>query len=79
MEDEYFVADGGRFAAVFDGHGGGGVSATLRDRLFNLVTDNLRRSDKLEEKTKLCRPPLSSYVAALRSAFQQIDNDILDG
>jgi len=34
MEDEYFVADGGRFAAVFDGHGGSGVSQYLKRQLY---------------------------------------------
>lgn len=34
MEDEYFIAEGGRFTAVFDGHGGSGVSKYLRDNLY---------------------------------------------
>ena len=35
MEDEYFVADGGRFVAVFDGHGGGGVSQFLKNNFID--------------------------------------------
>jgi serine/threonine protein phosphatase PrpC len=34
MEDEYFVEQNGRFAAVFDGHGGGSVSKYLRQNLY---------------------------------------------
>jgi len=41
MEDEYYVSNGGRFAAVFDGHGGGGVSAFLRDGLYGKISKHL--------------------------------------
>lgn len=34
MEDEYFVSEGGNFAAVFDGHGGAAVSRYLRQNLY---------------------------------------------
>jgi len=34
MEDEYVISDGGRFVAVFDGHGGSGVSRYLRESLY---------------------------------------------
>ena len=37
MEDEYFVSDGGRFVAVFDGHGGNGVSRYLRENLYKTL------------------------------------------
>jgi serine/threonine protein phosphatase PrpC len=37
MEDEYYIANGGRFAAVFDGHGGGGVSKYLREDLYTKI------------------------------------------
>jgi len=37
MEDEYIVNDGGRFLAVFDGHGGNGVSRYLRETLYGRV------------------------------------------
>ena len=46
MEDEYYVAEGGRFAAVFDGHGGGGVSAHLRRRLHDLFEYHLARAEE---------------------------------
>ena len=34
MEDEFTVNDGGKFAAVFDGHGGSAVSRYLRQNLY---------------------------------------------
>jgi len=41
MEDTYTVANGGHFAAVFDGHGGSGVSAMLRDHVHRLYSKAL--------------------------------------
>jgi serine/threonine protein phosphatase PrpC len=35
MEDEYTIHDGGKFVAVFDGHGGSGVSRYLRQCLYS--------------------------------------------
>ena len=75
MEDEYFVTNGGRFAAVFDGHGGGGVSSLLKDRLFKLMNQYLRKDQELHGN--FSRPSLTSCVAALRSAFEQIDAEVL--
>lgn len=43
MEDEYFVAEGGRFVAVFDGHGGGGVSQFLKRHLYEEVCRHLKK------------------------------------
>jgi len=41
MEDTYTVANGGHFAAVFDGHGGSGVSGMLRDHVHRLYSKAL--------------------------------------
>jgi len=41
MEDTYSVANGGHFAAVFDGHGGAGVSGMLRDHVHRLYSKAL--------------------------------------
>jgi len=41
MEDTYTVANGGHFAAVFDGHGGSGVSSMLRDHVHRLYSKAL--------------------------------------
>lgn len=82
MEDEFFVTNGGRFAAVFDGHGGGGVSAFLKDRLYDYTGQFLSRTAWEQEddssKRTDSKASLSSYVAALRLAFSQIDEDVLE-
>jgi serine/threonine protein phosphatase PrpC len=41
MEDTYTIANGGHFAAVFDGHGGSGVSSMLRDHVHRLYSKAL--------------------------------------
>lgn len=81
MEDAYFVADGGRFAAVFDGHGGGGVSQYLRDRLyekfirFNRATEgDYRDEGALAENPKY--PSIASFVSAFRSSFEEVDKEV---
>ena len=51
MEDEFVVAWGGRLSAVFDGHGGGGVSRYLRDHLHVIVSDKLDQQRKNFSKT----------------------------
>lgn len=76
MEDEYFVADGGRFAAVFDGHGGGGVSTHLKRHLHNHFT-RASAQKHWEEDDRVKQPSLACQVAALRSAFHQVEDDVL--
>ncbi len=77
MEDEYFVAKGGRFAAVFDGHGGSGVSRTLRKRLFPLFNQYLREiHDEESDGDDHKQPSIMSYVGALNKAFSQVDREI---
>jgi serine/threonine protein phosphatase PrpC len=76
MEDEYFVAGGGRFAAVFDGHGGGGVSQLLKNRLYDAVCQYLQQKHWEEGRGQQI-PSLSAQVAALRCAFSQIEKDVL--
>ena len=46
MEDEFIVAAGGRMSAVFDGHGGGGVSQYLRDNLHIIMAEQLHHQEK---------------------------------
>ena len=80
MEDEYFVGDGGRFAAVFDGHGGGGVSGWLRSKLYTLLHKHLKEThwEEQESDEDNRKPSLSAYVAALRKAFSQVEKDVLE-
>jgi serine/threonine protein phosphatase PrpC len=46
MEDEFIVVGGGRLSAVFDGHGGGGVSQYLRDHLHIIISEQLELQKK---------------------------------
>ena len=55
MEDEFIVADGGRFVAVFDGHGGGGVSQFLKNHLYDAVRHHLQEKH-WEENDALLHP-----------------------
>ena len=101
MEDEYFVADGGRFVAVFDGHGGGGVSQYLKNHLYDAVCNHVQIKHWEENDALLSRPtPTSfngaacnratvrgsnsdipsvfSFAAALKSAFGEIEEKVLE-
>jgi len=49
MEDEYCINNGGRFVAVFDGHGGGGVSTFLRDKLYSKITKHLNAHHEVKD------------------------------
>jgi protein phosphatase len=82
MEDEYFVADGGRFVAVFDGHGGCGVSQYLKKHLYEVFCRQLQQKHWEERddaaSTPSCIPSVFSQVGALRAAFEQTDQEILE-
>ncbi|KAL3808405.1 hypothetical protein ACHAXA_009846 [Cyclostephanos tholiformis] len=110
MEDEFIVVGGGRFSAIFDGHGGGGVSQYLRDRLHVIISEKLHQQEKsLRAKGKIrgelkrfwkrgdditddgalsASPskydmssvgqlPISAVAAALKEAFDQVDNETM--
>lgn len=55
MEDEFIVVAGGRLSAVFDGHGGGGVSQYLRDRLHVIISEKLLLQENFMKKDKFKR------------------------
>ena len=61
MEDEFVVVSGGRLSAVFDGHGGGGVSQYLRDRLHVVLAEQLHRQERNRTLNKKFRGELKSY------------------
>jgi len=48
---------------VFDGHGGSAVSAYLRDKRYDRVHNNLKKSNEINAAL------LRSTAAALREAF----------
>ena len=80
MEDAYSVENGGRFVAVFDGHGGSEVSSMLRDRLYDLYRGGLcaKHWEALDDldKTKRKVPSIASHVAALRGGFEKVEEDV---
>lgn len=81
MEDTYTVSNGGHFAAVYDGHGGADVSGMLRDRVHTLYSEALPRRH-LEENEKMGKsqssvPSIQSHVAAIRSALNRVERDVL--
>lgn len=86
MEDEYFVGEGGRFTAVFDGHGGNAVSTALRERISPTLNHFMRIEYEKElskqKKNNISLPKrtslsVTSKITAIREAFQNIDKEIL--
>eukprot|EP00571_Detonula_confervacea_P001428 CAMPEP_0172323268 /NCGR_PEP_ID=MMETSP1058-20130122/48289_1 /TAXON_ID=83371 /ORGANISM="Detonula confervacea, Strain CCMP 353" /LENGTH=398 /DNA_ID=CAMNT_0013039225 /DNA_START=173 /DNA_END=1369 /DNA_ORIENTATION=+ len=86
MEDEYFVEQG-RFAAVFDGHGGAAVSKYLRQNLYANFQAALPTSasliievaddDKTQNEVPTQADAQSSIVAsALETAFDKVDSEV---
>ena len=92
MEDEYFVAEGGRFVAVFDGHGGGGVSQYLKRNLYQEICRQLKdkhweQSDLEGSQSSVSRhnskrkkdevPSVFAHVSALKAAFAEMEARVL--
>lgn len=82
MEDEYFCGDGGRFTAVFDGHGGAGVSQFLKKQLYTTVTEFLKEKhweekDESANNSHQLIPSVSCHVSALRAAFEKVEKDVI--
>lgn len=82
MEDRYTVANGGHFAAVYDGHGGDAVSEILRDRLHSLYVKALPLRHMEEKQQRLhdvsfTVPSIRSHITALRGALKRIERDVL--
>lgn len=82
MEDEIVVCGGGRFAGVFDGHGGGDVSGYLKKHLYHLFLLHLEQNHWLEsdsdvEDIKLTTPSISAYMTAIRQAMQSVEKEVI--
>jgi serine/threonine protein phosphatase PrpC len=81
MEDAYTVENGGHFTAVYDGHGGAHVSGMLRDRVHALYKEALPKRHVEESqkmgKTMSYTPSIQSHVAAIRSALNRVERDVL--
>lgn len=59
--------------AVYDGHGGGGVSSYLREQLYSAYQKYL--GVILRQGCKA--PTLGNRVAALRAAFDEVDTKVM--
>ncbi len=83
MEDEFVVVSGGRLAAVFDGHGGGGVSQYLRDRLHVIISEQLHQQE-LSHKSKVRGGDIKRFVfgngrSKKHHALSEGDQSLEDG
>jgi len=82
MEDEVVVHGGGRFAGVFDGHGGGEVSSYLKRNLYHLFLLHLEQkhweeSDSDVEDIRQETPSISAYMAAIRQALRSVETEVI--
>lgn len=81
MEDTYVVENGGRFVAVFDGHGGAEVSTILRDRLYDLYCEELAKKHWEQQNEfgveRKQIPSKSSHIAALQRGLEQVEEAVL--
>lgn len=78
MEDEYVVANGGRLSAVFDGHGGGGVSQYLRDHLHLLISEQLKHQAKSQRSNSRFRGDLKRFMFGKKATQSQGDDSTED-
>lgn len=83
MEDEYFIGDDGRFAAVFDGHGGAAISRYLRQNFYAAVQAALPTSASAEaiaqdESLNSASADDLAIASAVCAAFEKIDNEVQD-
>lgn len=81
MEDTYKVENGGRFVAVFDGHGGADVSTILKERLYELYSEELvKKHWEAQNEFGVKRkevPSKSSHIAALQRGLEQIEDAVM--
>lgn len=84
MEDAYSVENGGRFVAVFDGHGGNQVSSMLREQLYNLYQSQLYKMHWIERNESEVAntiqqqriPSITSQEGAIRGALEEIERRV---
>lgn len=81
MEDTYVVENGGRFVAVFDGHGGADVSVTLKNELFEIYTKELAKKHRKEQNEYGAKrnktPSQASHIAALTDALEKVEDMVI--
>mmetsp|Transcript_21660 Transcript_21660/g.26572 ORF Transcript_21660/g.26572 Transcript_21660/m.26572 type:complete len:448 (-) Transcript_21660:694-2037(-) len=74
MEDRYCIQNDGKFAAVFDGHGGGCVSTYLSEKLL----DKMNHLSKKQINSNDNNDSLASLTKNIKTAFNDIDEEILE-
>lgn len=72
MEDTYCVHDGGRFAGVFDGHGGAAVSKYSSETIYDKIHRNVLESSDSSV------PSLAVLVKSIGAAFEELDDEVLN-
>ena len=81
MEDTFSVESGGRFVAVFDGHGGNIVSTMLRDNLYRIYRSKLVEIHAVDGSGRNSQgsriPTASSHAQAIREALQTIEGEVM--
>lgn len=82
MEDEIKIAGGGRFCALFDGHGGGEVSKYLKQHLYDLFLLHLEKkhweeSEFDDEDIRQRTPSIPAYMTALRESLNSVETEVL--
>lgn len=73
MEDKYCIHNDGRFAAVFDGHGGSCVSTYLSKTLYQKINRHLKHNEKASHDGQ----SVSALMRALRVSFQEVEEEVL--
>lgn len=73
MEDAYCIHDGGRFAGVFDGHGGSMVSKYSSDIVYEKIKKFLATDTHASDS----HPSIGTLVRSIHAAFDEIDDEVL--
>lgn len=75
------MENGGRFLAVFDGHGGADVSSILHQRLFELYSEALAKKHWEEQNEfgaeRKTIPSKSSHIAAIQRGLEQVEDALM--
>lgn len=74
MEDTYCVHNGGRFAGVFDGHGGASVSRYTSETIY----EKIEKFVQLESRSNNSYPDIAAIVKSINCAFDEIEDEVLD-
>lgn len=74
MEDTYCIHDGGRFAGVFDGHGGACVSKFTSETIYHKIKKFL----KLDSRNNSPQHDVAAIVKSISAAFDEVEDEVLE-